>query len=307
MDHGAFMAGLDPAARAALTGRSDARGLWHLATHLGAIVLCGTLIGVGVPFWWALLPVQGVLIVFLFTLEHEATHKTPFASRWLNEAAGHGAGFLLLLPFTWFRYFHLAHHRWTNIEGQDPELEGGQPETLRAWVVHVSGLPFWRSEVQLLWRLAVGRECPAFLPEGARPRACAEARVMLLGYAGVVASLFWSPVLFWVWLLPVVLGQPFLRLYLLAEHGDCPRVADMFLNTRTTFTTALVRWLAWNMPYHTEHHVAPMVPFHRLPALHRDMRAHLGVTAQGYGRFTQAYLARRAGRAAGLAPAAAKG
>jgi fatty acid desaturase len=293
MDHRTFMAGLDPETRAALTGRSDARGLVHLASHLGAIMVCGVLVGLGVPFWWLLLPVQGILIVFLFTLEHEATHKTPFASPWLNEAAGHGAGFLILLPFTWFRYFHLAHHRWTNLDGQDPELEGGKPETWRDWVVHVSGLPYWRGQAALLWRLARGRERPGYLPESARGRATVEARVMLAGYAVVAAGLLWSPLLLWVWLLPVVLGQPFLRLYLLAEHGDCPRVADMFLNTRTTFTTAVVRWLAWNMPYHTEHHVAPLVPFHRLPALHDRMRTHLGVTVQGYGRFTRDYLARR--------------
>jgi fatty acid desaturase len=67
----------------------------------------------------------------------------------------------------------------------------------------------------------------------------------------------------------------------------------MFLNTRTTFTTAVVRYLAWNMPYHTEHHVWPMVPFHRLPALHGLMRDHLGVTAEGYAAFTRDYLARR--------------
>ena len=41
MDHRAFMAGLDPVARAALVQRSDARGLGHLGWHLGAIVVNG--------------------------------------------------------------------------------------------------------------------------------------------------------------------------------------------------------------------------------------------------------------------------
>ena len=81
-------------------------------------------------------------------------------------------------------------------------------------------------------------------------------------------SLVWTDVVLWVWVVPALLGQPFLRLYLLAEHGDCPEVANMFENTRTTFTTRAVRWLAWNMPYHVEHHVWPTVPFHRLPEVH---------------------------------------
>lgn len=29
-----------------------------------------------------------------------------------------------------------------------------------------------------------------------------------------------------------------------------------------------MRFLCWNMNYHIEHHMYPMVPFHQLPALH---------------------------------------
>ena len=293
MDHKAWLAAVPAEARAQLSARSDAVGLRHLALHLGLILTVGGIIAAGLPGWWLLLPVQGVLIVFLFTLEHEATHQTPFARRWLNEAAGHLCAFLLLLPFLWFRSFHLAHHRWTNIDGRDPELDGAKPETRAAWLWHVSGIPYWLSQARLVIGLARGRVRAAYLPKGALPQMQREARVMLAGYALVALSLLWSDLLLWVWLIPVVLGQPVLRLYLLAEHGDCPRVADMFLNTRTTFTNRIVRFLAWNMPYHVEHHVAPTVPFHRLPALHALMRDRLEVTAEGYVAFTRDYLARR--------------
>ncbi len=293
MDHKAFVAGLAPDVKATLTARSDGAGLLHLAGHFGAIVVCGALIAFGVPGWWVLLPVQGVLVIFLFTLEHEATHKTPFASSTLNEWVGRLCGFLILLPFEWFRYFHLAHHRWTNIPGRDPELASAKPDTRAAWVWHVSGLPYWMSQVRLMGVLVMGRAEGDYLPAGALPRVVTEARVMAAGYVLVAGSLFWTDVLFWVWLLPILLSQPFLRLYLLAEHGDCPQVTNMFENTRTTFTTALMRFIAWNMPYHVEHHVYPAVPFHQLPALHGLMRDELRVTAEGYGAFTKAYLARR--------------
>jgi len=293
MDHREFMAGLPADLRDRVTARSNGPGLRHLALHLGLILAVGGLIAVGVPGWWALLPVQGVLIVFLFTLEHEATHRTPFASVRLNDAVGRAAGFVLLLPFEWFRAFHLAHHRWTNIEGKDPELAGGKPETLRVWLWHVSGLPYWGSQALLMTALLRGRAEGDYLPESAKARIVREARWMALGYLGAGLSLIWSPLVLWVWILPVLLGQPFLRLYLLAEHGDCPRVADMFANTRTTFTNRIVRFLAWNMPYHVEHHVWPAVPFHRLPEVHGLMRDQLQVTADGYAAFTQAYLKRR--------------
>jgi fatty acid desaturase len=93
----------------------------------------------------------------------------------------------------------------------------------------------------------------------------------------------------------MLLGQPVLRVYLLAEHGDCPFVANMLENTRTTFTTGLVRFLAWNMPYHAEHHACPTVPFHQLPALHHAIKDELKVTSPGYVAFTRDWLARHRG------------
>ena len=293
MDHRAFVQSLPAEDRAALTAPSDLAGLRHLAGHLGLIAGLGGLIVVGVPGWWLLLPLQGIALIFLFTLEHEATHKTPFRSPWLNAVAGHACGFVLFLPFEWFRYFHLAHHRWTNLPGKDPELDGPKPQTRAQWVWHVSGLPYWGAQARLLAQLVRGQATADYLPQAARPRIIAEARLMVLGYLAVIAFSLTTPVLVWVWLLPVVLGQPVLRLYLLAEHGDCPQVANMFLNTRTTLTTRMVRFLAWNMPFHAEHHVLPQVPFYRLPDLHALMRQNLHQTAPGYLAFTRDYLARR--------------
>ena len=293
MDHIQFVAGLPTEEKLRLTTLSNAKGLAHLAGHVGLIVILGGLIAAAVPGWPLLLVPQGIALIFLFTLEHECTHRTPFATPALNDFVGRACGFLLLLPFEWFRYFHLAHHRWTNLPGKDPELEGAKPETLRQWLWHVSGLPYWGGMAKVTIALAMGRGDAAYLPAPALPRIRAEARLFLGGYALVVASLLLSPLLFWLWILPVILGQPFLRLYLLAEHGDCPRVANMLENTRTTFTTALVRFLAWNMPYHVEHHSYPAVPFHCLPELHRLIKDHLKVTADGYVAFSKAYLFRR--------------
>lgn len=293
MDQKAFLAAVPPDLRERMVERSDGPGLWHLAGHLGAILAVAGLIAAEVPGWWLLLPVQGVLVIFLFTLEHEATHRTPFRTVWLNDWVGRLCGLLLVLPFEWFRAFHMAHHRWTNLPGKDPELAGPKPETRAAWVWHVSGLPYWMSELRLMAALVLGRVVDGFVAEGTKARVVAEARGMAVVYGLAGVSLVWTDVVLWVWLVPVLLGQPVLRLYLMAEHGDCPEVSNMFENTRTTFTTRVMRWLAWNMPYHVEHHVWPMVPFHRLPELHGLMRDELRVTADGYVAFTKDYLARR--------------
>ncbi|MCP4820012.1 MAG: fatty acid desaturase, partial [Shimia sp.] len=82
------------------------------------------------------------------------------------------------------------------------------------------------------------------------------------------------------------------RAYLLAEHGLCPPVTNMLANSRTTATNRLVRFLAWNMPYHAEHHAFPNVPFHQLPSLHSSLKPHLQSTSDSYTGFNKDYASR---------------
>lgn len=292
MDHKTLVASLTPRTRAALLERSDTAGLRHLALYGAFLGLTSLGIALRIPLWPLLMLPQGVLLVFLFTLCHECTHQTPFRSTWLNEAAGHVSGGLIALPFTWFRYFHLAHHKWTNDPARDPELAGRpRPGNRRALLIYLSGWHYWTGMARVLFDNARGRLDAPYLPERQYPAMRSEARALLALYALALASLALSPLALWLWLLPLALGQPLLRLYLLAEHGLCPPVADMLENSRTTFTTILVRFLAWNMPYHAEHHAYPAVPFHRLPAFHRWTRAHLKSTSDGYTGFASEYLA----------------
>lgn len=290
MDHKAFATSLPRDVLTALNRTEDRAGLWHLAGHVGLILFFGIWIWSGAPLWQLALVLQGIVICFLFTLQHEATHKTPFATLWINEWVGRIVGVLILQPFEWFRYLHFAHHKYTNLPDKDPELLlGAKPETWSAYIWHVSGVPLWWAMGKQTVGNALGHDPGDYIPARARPRVIQEARVMLGVYGLVIASLFVTPVLFWVWILPVVLGQPFLRLYLLAEHGRCAFVANMFENTRTTYTNRLVRFLAWNMPYHVEHHTLPQVPFHKLPEVHDRMAGHHQVTAPSYRAFTKEF------------------
>ncbi|MEO0386622.1 MAG: fatty acid desaturase [Pseudomonadota bacterium] len=210
----------------------------------------------------------------------------------MNEAVGFAAGLLIVQPFLWFRYFHLAHHRHTNDPRRDPELaEGGKAKTWPQLLLVLSTLGYWRAKLRVLFANAVDAEPAPYVPVSARPKLVREARGMLALYALALGfSLTVSPVLLWVWLIPLALGLPLLRLYHLAEHGLCPQVDNLFLNTRTVLTNAPMRFLTWNMPYHAEHHILPTVPFYRLAALHRLTAPDLGVTAPGYRAFGRTYL-----------------
>lgn len=87
-----------------------------------------------------------------------------------------------------------------------------------------------------------------------------------------------------------MLGFPVLRIYLLAEHERCLKVEDMFLNTRTTPTIRVVRFLACKLPYHAEHHAMPQIPFYKLPTFHEITAVYLGQLSDGYSRYSTEYV-----------------
>ncbi len=290
MDHRTALAALSVTAKNTLQQRSDRAGLMHLAGYMFALCATSLWIITKAPFWqMAILP-QGVLLMFLFTLSHECTHYTPFKTRWINDVTGHAVSLPLILPFTWFRYFHLAHHRHTNDPQNDPELEHGpRPETWHDFMIYLSGWGYWRAMCLTLLRNACGIIQASYLPTRKHTSIRREACILLIAYLFIGLSLTMSSLALYLWIIPALIGQPFLRLYLLAEHGHCPLVANMLANSRTTFTNRLVRALAWNMPYHAEHHSFPNVPFHQLPHLHKSLKPHLQSTSESYTTFAHSY------------------
>lgn len=283
--HREAIAALKEEELARLKETSDRPGLARLAGYLGLLCLTGftVLHAPNWPLWLIAATAHGVLLVFLFTLEHEAIHGTAFRTGWLNRAVAAAAGFVVIVPALWFRYFHFAHHRHTQDIERDPELASPKPSDWRSYALYLTGLPYWKAEIAAIIATTRG-EVGDYVPASAAPRVVAEARLHLALYAVLAAvslAMGWT----WpleLWVAPLLLGQPFLRAYLLAEHGACPLVADMLANTRTTFTNGLVRLLAWNMPYHTAHHVLPVVPFHKLPELTGLLEDRLASTARGY-------------------------
>ena len=54
----------------------------------------------------------------------------------------------------------------------------------------------------------------------------------------------------------------------LQHAGLADNVLDHRLNSRTVYMNPISRYIYWNMNYHVEHHMFPMVPYHALPRLH---------------------------------------
>ena len=289
MNHRDFIRNIATDEKRYLTEKNDTSGLIRLAVLCALIATLTAGIISRVPYWPLLMLPQGLLIISLFHLEHECIHDTPFRTQRLNITVGAICGFILLLPCEWFRYFHRDHHRYTQIHGKDPELETAKPATKIQWLIHLSGLPLLKSLLEVIARYTLGKNSDSYIPDNAKAKVVRQVRYMTAAYGllWLISLISQSTTLLWVWIIPLQLGQPFLRLYLLAEHTLCDYSDNMFLNTRTILTNPVVRWFTWNMPYHTEHHVYPGVPFHKLPALHLKMQSYLQHSNASYTEFNQ--------------------
>ena len=270
----------------ALGVRSDSRGLLQLALHLSLLLGLGILSSLmsDSVFHLFFVFVYGIPLIFLFAPLHESIHNTAFQSRWINQWVARVCGFLLFIPAGYFRLFHFDHHRFTQQPGRDPELAIDKPTTHRAFWWYVSGLPLWWNLFSTLLSYARGQTTDEFVREQDRPAVIREARIHLALYGLLVlfSLLSASSFLWWYWWLPVLMTQPLLRLYLLAEHFGCDYGENMLSNSRTTHTSVLMRWLAWNMPYHAEHHFLPSIPFHQLPAVHACLKNQIKFQPSGY-------------------------
>ena len=292
---GAALTTSEHAALKALSRRSDARGLLQLGGHL--LLLAGTTalasLAEGGPWLAPALLVQGIAIVFLFCAAHEAIHRTAFRTRALNDAVAWICGLAILLPPAHFRAFHLAHHRHTQDPEKDPELAEPKPRSLGAYLLHLSGLAYWGGQITALLRHAGGRVQETYVRREDRAKVVQEARLFLAIYAGIAGHSLWSgsTLALMLWVVPVLLGQPALRAFLLAEHHGCPESGDMMLNSRTTESNAVLRRLAWNMPFHGAHHAYPALPFFALPAAQEILSARPLTRASGYLAFHREVIA----------------
>jgi len=266
--------------------RSNGPALLRAFCHFGTLAVTGSLLWKLRVTLWALplLVAHGYALAFLFCAFHETAHRTAFRSRWLNVVVGTLTGLLTFWPYRNYRVFHWEHHRFTQDPERDPELYFAKPASLGVYLFVLTGIPNLHRRVSDILRLACGlADRPWMAPAERRPLVV-EARAYLAVYLVVaVASVVTGSVMaLVVWIIPLLVGQAFLRPYLLAEHTACAFTRDCLDNTRTTLTLPLVRLYAWNMPYHAEHHAYPAVPFHALPRLHERVQARIANLDPGY-------------------------
>jgi fatty acid desaturase len=246
-------------------------------------VLAGLALG-GYWFWgsWVCVPFfLGYAVLYGSASDsrwHESGHGTAFRTAWINDVLYQIASFMNAKEPTFWRWSHARHHTDTIIVGRDREIAAMRPPNVRRLLLNILGLADAVSTARSVARHATGRltdEELTFIPESERGRVRREARAWVVIYLGVVAAAIalrsWLPLVYIG--LPLVGGRWLAHLFGISQHaGLAENVLDHRLNSRTIRMNPVFRFIYWNMNYHVEHHMFPMVPYHALPRLHAELR-----------------------------------
>ena len=264
-----------------LMQRSDWPALRDTMIWLG--LLAGSAVG-GIHYWgsWTAVPfflVYGIMYgAAADSRLHECSHRTAFRTSWLNDAVYYLACFMMMRGPTPNRWSHTRHHTYTGVVGFDPEISAKRPPQLIILALDFFGLVAIPRQIATFARHSFGRltaEERAYVPAAEIPRMIWEDRMTLLVYIGMAVACVAERSILPAMLigLPRGYGRPLLMLLGLTQHLALDEdVLDYRLNSRTVYMNRVFRFIYWEMNYHVEHHMYPLVPYYALAALHEEVR-----------------------------------
>ena len=264
--------------------RSDGPAIRDTAIWV-AVVVCTAGMGIYLwPSWWSLPFWLAYGVLYGSSSDsrwHECGHGTAFKTSWMNDVIYQIASFMILRNPTVWRWSHARHHTDTIIVGRDPEIVAMRPPDLARLFLNLIGLFDTWAGIASMIRYASGRLQPeerTYIPEAETWKVFLVARVWVTIYLATIALAFWMNSI-----LPLmVIGLP--RIYgawhhvltgILQHAALAEDVLDHRLNSRTVYLNPISRFIYWNMNYHVEHHMFPMVPYHALPKLHEMIKHDL--------------------------------
>ncbi|MEV4420726.1 fatty acid desaturase [Patulibacter sp. NPDC049589] len=210
--------------------------------------------------WWITVPVNAVAGYLLFTVAHDAAHRSASNRKGLNNAMGRAAApfFALHAAFPVWRFIHMQHHRFTNHDdGDDPDHY-----TMRG--------PVWQRPFR--W-VTIDYHYVLFYLRHVRSRPRAEqvegVAFLLLGVVVPIALIATGN---WVVWLVVLFAPSRLAIIWLAyafdylpHHGLHHKPKEDKMKT-TRNRIGGERWVSPLMlyqNYHLVHHLHPTVPFYK--------------------------------------------
>jgi fatty acid desaturase len=265
-----------------LMQRRDGPAIRDTLILYSAIIAAGVLAYLSWGTWWAIpaFALYGVLYAAPGDSRwHECGHGTAFKTQWMNTVVYNIASFMVMREPTPWRWSHARHHTDTIIIGRDPEIALSRPPDLLALALNAFHIKNAFAEMGKVVRHSFGRISAAerdFIPESEFPRVFRTARIWVAIYLGVIIACIATrsilPAMFIG--LPSFYGAWMHLFFGLTQHvGLAEDTLDHRLNSRTVYMNPVFRFLYWNMNYHVEHHMFPMVPYHALPKLHEAMKS----------------------------------
>lgn len=210
---------------------------------------------------------------------HECGHGTAFKTPWKNDVVYQIASFMMMRNPTAWRWSHARHHTDTIIVGRDPEISVQRPPSFAKVLQNLVGLYDLRVGMTKMLQYAAGVIPGAerdYVPESEHHKVVRVARVwvVIYGATGVACFAMGSIIPLMLIGLPRLYGAWHHILTGVMQHaGLSEDVLDHRLNSRTAYINPISRFVYWNMNYHIEHHMFPLVPYHALPALHEEIKA----------------------------------
>ena len=264
-----------------LLARRDGPAIRHTILWFALILGSGYASYASWGTWWFVIPYLIYSVLYASTSDsrwHESGHGTAFQTDWMNNALYEIASFMVMRESVVWRWSHIRHHSDTIIVGRDPEIAVPRPPDIRATLMsffNLGNYPKYFKHVLLHSRGRMSDDERTYIPETEFPKVFYRARIYVAIYATVIALAIYSQSL-----LPLmfvgftnVFGTWLLVVYGLTQHaGLAENVLDHRLNCRTVYMNPVHRFLYWNMNYHVEHHMFPLVPFHALPRLHEAVK-----------------------------------
>ncbi len=257
--------------------RKNGPATWDTLLWLGLIGGSGYLFYILWGSWLAIFPYLVYSTLYASSSDsrwHESSHGTAFKTDWMNNLLYEISSFMVFRQSTVWRWSHARHHSDTIIRGRDPEISMPRPPRIKRIILGIIGLGGAIPEFRQMAVHATGKidkVVATYVPEQEFPKVIFKARVYVLIYSAVVfLAIYYGTILPLMFIgLPTVLGGWLMRLYGWTQHsGLQENVLDHRLNSRTIYMNRIHRFLYWNMNYHVEHHMFPLVPYHALPKLH---------------------------------------
>ena len=277
-----------------LSKRSNWQGIKHISVWISILFLSGYMAFITWGTWWTIFwfLIYGNIYTFCNPIWHECGHKTAFKSHVLNEVFYHITSFMYNYePIRW-RWSHFHHHSYTlhTKENYDHEIQITKPtDLIFVFMMHLPGgnlFTFLFSHLETV-KHAIGipssvmKDC---VPNKEKSKLKLFARIHVVLWIIIISSSFyfqtWFPILYF--LLPFVYGTTGINIIHFIQHaGLSNNVYDHRLTTRNVKLNPLLNFLCWNMEYHLDHHMFPMVPSYNLKKLHEVVKDEMPELKKG--------------------------